>query len=251
MQRTVFVSYVQKDSEHVQQAVDLLEAGGATVFRGVAGIESGDDREGVITRTLRECERVMIFWSANAKTSEWVRKEYTIALEQQKRIVPVSLDYTPLPPELRKYPLLTNFMSQDPGWKKYGGWVVGAAALALLVVVLALPSFQNVFAPSSELLVAESVEMPVLAEVQSGEVIPNSIDPIAVDSVSGPAETPDPASIVPLGGSRSLPIFAWGAGLLSLLLLLLLWLRSRSETMIVLDHERAGRQFVDTVFDEE
>ena len=44
------------------------------------------------------------------------------------------------------------------------------------------------------------------------------------------------------------PVFAWGAGLLSLLLLFLFWFRNRSDAP--LRNEAAGKEFVDMVFDE-
>ncbi|MEZ5536842.1 MAG: TIR domain-containing protein [Thiolinea sp.] len=182
VQRTVFVSYARKDSEPVQHAVALLEAGGAQVFRDIDDIAFGDQWEDVITRKLQECERVMVFWSRNASESEWVGKEYGIALTQKKRLVPVLLDSTPLPPELSKYHALTNFMPKRPLWKRYGGWMVGGLAVTALAGVIALPVLQQSSAPVDESLVVNSppeepdsggdqADIPPIADLRSTDAI--------------------------------------------------------------------------------
>ncbi len=294
MQRTVFVSYARKDSDRIRRAVALLEAGGAQVFRDIDDIDFGDDWEEVITRQLQECERVMVFWSANAKESEWVNKEYTIALAQQKRMVPVLLDDTPLPPELSRYHALTDFMPEPPVWKKYAGWMVGGTAVTVLAGVFAWSSLQDADSLSRTVpLAAESVDIsPVApvdevagqqrgsqtfgsatgAEVRSAPVPsvaarpsnPTAGGPVIsqyrTDSVANASDiaedqkpgTPadDPASTRPVSEQQPLPpVFAWGAGLLFLLLLFLLWFRNRSDA--ALKKEQAGKAFVDMVFDEE
>ena len=271
MPRTVFVSYSRKDSDRIQQAVALLEAGGAQVFRDIDDIEFGDDWEEVITRKLQECERVMIFWSANAKASDWVGREYTIALTQQKRLVPVLLDSTPLPPELSKYHALTNFMPKRPVWKKHGGWVVGGAALTVLAGVVTLQTFEE-SGPESQIapLVVESVDIAPIAEVARQQSPEPTMRPAPrpvpeapeyqTDSAAAAggiaksqeeiiAPDPDPVSLEPPVEQQPLPpVFAWGAGLLSLLLLFLFWFRNRSDAP--LRNEAAGKEFVDLVFDE-
>ena len=276
MPRTVFVSYSRKDSDRIQQAVALLEAGGAQVFRDIDDIKFGDDWEEVITRTLQECERVMIFWSANAKASEWVGREYTIALTQQKRMVPVLLDSTPLPPELSRYHALTNFMPKRPAWKKYGGWIVGGAALTVLAGVVTLQTFKE-SGPESQVapLVVESVDIAPIAEVARQQSLEPAMRPAPrpAPSMSGESSDfaeyrtdsataadgiaysqqevipPDPVSLEPPAEQQPLPpVFAWGAGLLSLLLLFLFWFRNRRDAP--LRNEAAGKEFVDLVFDE-
>ena len=72
--RTVFVSYSRKDSTQVAKAVELLEAGGADVFRDLDDIQYGDRWEDVIRTKLAEAERVLVFWSTNAQLSEWVER---------------------------------------------------------------------------------------------------------------------------------------------------------------------------------
>lgn len=299
VQRTVFVSYARKDSERIQQAVALLEAGGATVFRDIDDIEFGDEWEEVIIRKLEECERVMVFWSIHAQASEWVGKEYTIALAQQKRMVPVLLDDTPLPAELGKYHALTHFMPGRSSWKKYAGWAAGGVVLTVLAGVVALPTLQQ---PSSlskgEPLVADSVNIPSVSDAGQQQrpepamkPVPRSSSSVKGQQSAATSDTPvttsalatdkpvvfqyqyqtnsknaggvvgegskevtpetgasAPVSLEPAINKKPLPLFAWGAGLLSLLLLLLFWFRNRSDVVSV--REDAGKAFVDMVFDE-
>jgi hypothetical protein len=87
----------------VALATRLLRAGGATVFLDVDSIEFGDRWEDALAQAVARCERVLVFWSAAAATSAWVEREWNTALSLRKRIVPLSLDLTPLPPALAQF----------------------------------------------------------------------------------------------------------------------------------------------------
>lgn len=142
MRRTVFVSYSRKDSPQVEKAVELLEAGGADIFRDIDDIQYGDRWETVIREKLAEAERVLVFWSSNAQLSEWVNREWSIAIAMQKRVVPILLDPTPLPLELGQFHALTNFMLSPPATaaakspKAYLTWsLLGVGGLGLAAVI--------------------------------------------------------------------------------------------------------------------
>lgn len=150
--RTVFVSYSRKDSSQVEKAVELLEAGGADVFRDLDDIQYGDRWEDVIRTKLAEAERVLVFWSTHAQLSEWVSREWTIAISMQKRVVPILLDQTPLPRELGQFHALTNFIlpnteikaqavSNPVKPKTYWLWG-GLIGLVILVAVVSFSSFR-------------------------------------------------------------------------------------------------------------
>jgi len=150
-ERTVFVSYSRKDSERVQHAVSLLEAGGAQVFRDLDDIQFGDRWETVIREKLAEAERVLVFWSEHAKASEWVTKEWEIAVDLGKRLVPVLLDETPMPPALGQFHALTNFMaaakpepvkSLNPK-VKYAVLGIGALSAGVMATILFVPFSQE------------------------------------------------------------------------------------------------------------
>ncbi len=110
--RTVFISYARTDRAAVDQAVDLLRAGGVRVFLDVASIEFGARWKDALMNALRRCERVMVFWSRAAAASEWVEREWRYALELGKKIVPTLLDPTPLPPELAEFQAVKRLMPQ-------------------------------------------------------------------------------------------------------------------------------------------
>jgi hypothetical protein len=110
--RTVFISYARADRDAVDQAVDLLRAGGVRVFLDIAAIEFGARWKDALYDALRRCERVMVFWSRAAAASEWVEREWRYALELGKKIVPTLLDPTPLPPELAEFQAVRRLMPQ-------------------------------------------------------------------------------------------------------------------------------------------
>ncbi|HMT91929.1 toll/interleukin-1 receptor domain-containing protein [uncultured Thiothrix sp.] len=148
--RTVFVSYSRKDSTQVAKAVELLEAGGADVFRDLDDIQYGDRWEDVIRTKLAEAERVLVFWSTNAQLSEWVEREWTVAISMQKRVVPILLDQTPLPQELGQFHALTNFILPNTATQVQKPTVLsqtksrlywlwgGLVGLALLVIAISI-----------------------------------------------------------------------------------------------------------------
>jgi hypothetical protein len=98
--RSVFISYAHADSQVVLPDVELLRAGGVRVFMDVRDIDYGERWATALKRALDGCERVIVFWSAAAKVSDWVEREWRMAVERGKKIVPTLLDDTPLPREL-------------------------------------------------------------------------------------------------------------------------------------------------------
>lgn len=99
----VFISYSSQDRAIVSAAARLLRAGGATVFQDVIDIEFGSRWQEVLIGAIAQCERILVFWSADAANSEWVEREWRCALNAGKRIVPMLLDKTPLPPQLAEF----------------------------------------------------------------------------------------------------------------------------------------------------
>ena len=114
MENLAFISYSrnsESDQEIVHLAAHLLRAGGAKVFLDVTDIEYGDRWEEVLNSNLSQCERILVFWSVEASSSDWVDREWRLALKLEKVIIPVFLDDTPLPTELAKFQGLPGFRS--------------------------------------------------------------------------------------------------------------------------------------------
>ena len=75
-----FVSYASADRAKVLARVQMLEIAGVRYFQDVLSLEPGDRWERRLELGIDECDVFLLFWSTNAKNSEWVRKEVAYAL---------------------------------------------------------------------------------------------------------------------------------------------------------------------------
>lgn len=260
--RTVFVSYSRKDSSQVEKAVELLEAGGADVFRDLDDIQYGDRWEDVIRNKLSEAERVLVFWSTHAQLSEWVEREWTIAIAMQKRVVPILLDQTPLPVELGQFHALGNFMlpgakANDPATQvkrqpAYLSWGLFTGGL----VLLALFSFSVLKNQETALTTLPQAPSSTLSETQpsigtdtdsTASASPNSHYPPTYPSVTAP----EPAVIIEPEPELSADYRTYLLGLSVFLVLLaiigyLVWKRRQQHSNTL----QAGEKLVQAIFQE-
>lgn len=97
----IFVSYSPADNELVSAIVSLLCASNsALAYCDADSIRrSGRWREELET-AISEANVVLVFWCHHSNTSYEVRKEFALALEQGKDVLPLLLDGTPLPSKL-------------------------------------------------------------------------------------------------------------------------------------------------------
>lgn len=192
--RIVFVSYSRKDSSQVEKAVELLEAGGADIFRDIDDIQFGDRWEDVIRAKLAEAERVLVFWSQHAQVSEWVQREWSIALSMHKRVVPILLDQTPLPTELGQFHALSNFIlpmskpNQEQSPKSSSRWVVilGAAGLAVVLGFAGFYAKNASYSTQTPPLLEDSANSAV--ETGAGALVGNNQN--SANSVQDSEDTP-------------------------------------------------------------
>ena len=75
-----FVSYASADRAQVLARVQMLSIAGVRYFQDVLSLEPGDRWERRLELGIDECDVFLLFWSSNAKRSEWVRKEVAYAL---------------------------------------------------------------------------------------------------------------------------------------------------------------------------
>lgn len=108
--RSVFISYARKDAHWVSIACRLFQITGTRIFLDVTDIEYGARWQDELEKALSECTRVVVFWSAAASNSEWVEREWRLALALNKRIIPVLLDPTPLCDELSVFNASTDLL---------------------------------------------------------------------------------------------------------------------------------------------
>jgi hypothetical protein len=99
----VFVSYSHADVLLVSPVVKLLRVNKSFVFQDIDGIQPGKRWQGEIANALAESQLVVVFWCTHASGSNEVSKEWQAAIEQEKDLLPVLLDATPLPSELAEF----------------------------------------------------------------------------------------------------------------------------------------------------
>ena len=107
--KSIFISYSRKDLKQVYPLVLLLRLSEVEVFWDKDSIEYGSRWEDVIETRLKQAGKILVFWSQNAAQSDYVRKEYAVALKTPGiKIVPVPLDQHPLTEELAQFHSLTE-----------------------------------------------------------------------------------------------------------------------------------------------
>jgi hypothetical protein len=78
-----FASYASQDRSEVLRRVQGIQAAGTEVFLDIVSLRSGEDWERVLYREINTCDGFFLFWSRNARESEWVEREWRYALEQR------------------------------------------------------------------------------------------------------------------------------------------------------------------------
>ena len=99
----VFVSYSHADVSLVGPVVQLLRINKSLVFQDVDDIQPGKRWRNEIAKALTQSHLVVVFWCDHARRSDEVSKEWNAAIEQEKDVLPVLLDATPLPASLDEF----------------------------------------------------------------------------------------------------------------------------------------------------
>jgi hypothetical protein len=81
--KVAFISYASKDRDEVMRRVQMLSLVGIEYFQDVLSLEPGDRFSKRIQLGIDECDLFLLFWSRDAKASEWVRKEVRHALSRK------------------------------------------------------------------------------------------------------------------------------------------------------------------------
>jgi len=100
-----FISYAEEDLNEVISKVQMLSHLSISFFQDVLNLKPGDRWEQKLYKHIDDCDVFFLFWSTNAKKSEWVRKEANYALDRKKgvdvnppEIKPVIIEKPPLEP---------------------------------------------------------------------------------------------------------------------------------------------------------
>jgi len=106
--RRAYISYSSKDRNEVLKRTQMLGQVGIEYFQDILSLEPGEIWEKTLYEEITKSDVFFLFWSNNAKKSEWVRKEWEYALqltenleEKAPSIIPVIIEGPPpvLPPK--------------------------------------------------------------------------------------------------------------------------------------------------------
>lgn len=163
MQERIFVSYSTNDAPLANKMVEYLESNGRRCWIAPRDIASGLDYSDVITNALKECSVVVLVFSRHSAASQFVKKEITLAVSFNKRILPLRISQVDISggwhfllnnvqwieatssPE-KQFPHLLAGLNQEviapppppPSPKSWVKWALigGGAGVALLVTLL-------------------------------------------------------------------------------------------------------------------
>jgi hypothetical protein len=81
--RAAFISYSSNDRDEVLRRVQVLSIVGIKYFQDLLSLEPGDRWLKRVELGIDECDLSLLFWSSDAKQSEWVRQEVRHALARK------------------------------------------------------------------------------------------------------------------------------------------------------------------------
>ena len=91
---------------------------GRLVFQDFDSVPPGRKWREEILVALKAADLVMVFWCEHSRESDEVKREYDLAIEGEKDVVPVLLDSTPLPETLAEYQWVDFRSLAGPGHAK-------------------------------------------------------------------------------------------------------------------------------------
>ena len=100
---TVFISYSHTDTALVKPVSRLLRVLDSGIFIDSEQIRPGKKWRVELDSALHESRLIIVFWCCHAQASKEVEKEWRYAVSQEKDVLPLLLDSTPLPEALSEY----------------------------------------------------------------------------------------------------------------------------------------------------
>lgn len=97
----IFLSHSHRDRHSATELQAVLETHGAETYLDQDQIQAGDILPERIREGISWCDIFLLIWSSSAAASGWVEKEWDTAYDLRKKIIPYSLDSTPLPASLQ------------------------------------------------------------------------------------------------------------------------------------------------------
>jgi hypothetical protein len=136
----VFISYSREDSAFVQPVVKLLRTGDEPIFFDIENLRAGSRWREQLDAALTDARLLLVFWCLHSSRSAEVSREYQAAISAEKNIVPVLLDWTPLPAALAAFQWidLRRLGRSEHGWLTRSGAKVSRYAVAIVLCVSVL-----------------------------------------------------------------------------------------------------------------
>ena len=123
--RSAFASYASQDAESVTQRLSTLTrwAPGLDIFQDCLDLKPGDAFKPQLAKQIEARDVFLLFWSRRAALSQWVRWEYTTAMNRKglDAILPMPLEdpaIAPPPPELADRHMRDRYMLAGYGLAK-------------------------------------------------------------------------------------------------------------------------------------
>jgi len=98
----LFLSYSRSDAARAERFTKWLEGAGHDVWRDEDDIGGGASFSSEIERALKDCDAVLVLWSAKSVQSAWVRDEASYGRDKGK-LIPLSLDGSEAPLGFRQF----------------------------------------------------------------------------------------------------------------------------------------------------
>ena len=97
---SLFLSYAREDEEIASTVAQELTKQGVSVWRDRESLYGGQNWPRALGEAIAANDFMVLLWSSNAATSEFVELEWCTGYALKKTILPCLLDDTPLPPSL-------------------------------------------------------------------------------------------------------------------------------------------------------
>lgn len=107
----VFISYKVEDSDDAVWVKETLESNGIQCWMAPDSIPGGSSYASEIENSIKDCSAFVLVLSEKAQGSKWVSKEVDRAINYGKRVMPFTLDNSPLTGDFAFY--LSNVQRYD------------------------------------------------------------------------------------------------------------------------------------------
>lgn len=99
----VFISYSRRDEIEISKMIRLFTNKGYEVLIDLSCVCAGDFWVKKIAEAIRNCDVFVLVLSQNSVRSKIIHKEVSLAFEERKHIVPISIEDVVIPDEIRLF----------------------------------------------------------------------------------------------------------------------------------------------------